>query len=156
MGFWSAFRKLETKLGSKEVITIDEPQKISVKCECGKKLSVKLKLAGKRIKCPGCGEVIVVPAVAEDFEYAEDSTGVRTGYVGLALVIFFVAIYSIGAVLTGRKQPFDYIILVTGVAGLAGIVISIWAAISGSARVAGIVGAIIGPLFIVVLVLLGK
>lgn len=34
---------------------------IRVKCACGKGLSVKDELAGKRIKCPGCGEALPVP-----------------------------------------------------------------------------------------------
>ena len=34
---------------------------ISVACRCGKKLRVKTKLAGKRVKCPGCGQALPVP-----------------------------------------------------------------------------------------------
>ena len=30
---------------------------------CQKKLSVKPELAGKRVKCPGCGQVTLVPAL---------------------------------------------------------------------------------------------
>jgi len=32
-----------------------------ITCDCGKKLSVKDELAGKKVKCPGCGEVLVAP-----------------------------------------------------------------------------------------------
>jgi hypothetical protein len=35
---------------------------IAVKCGCGKQLNVKDELAGKAIKCPGCGSVIKVVA----------------------------------------------------------------------------------------------
>ncbi len=35
---------------------------IVVACKCQKKLRVKDELAGKKIKCPGCGDVLVVPA----------------------------------------------------------------------------------------------
>jgi hypothetical protein len=35
---------------------------ISLSCECGKKLAVKDELAGKKVKCPGCGSVLAVPA----------------------------------------------------------------------------------------------
>jgi DNA-directed RNA polymerase subunit RPC12/RpoP len=29
--------------------------------ECGKKLEVKLELAGRKVKCPGCGKAVLVP-----------------------------------------------------------------------------------------------
>ncbi|MGB7346188.1 MAG: zinc ribbon domain-containing protein, partial [Pirellulaceae bacterium] len=35
---------------------------IQVKCKCGKALNVKDELAGKAVKCPGCGNVIKVGA----------------------------------------------------------------------------------------------
>lgn len=38
---------------------------IAVKCGCGKQLRVKDELAGKAIKCPGCANVVKVPAKAE-------------------------------------------------------------------------------------------
>jgi DNA-directed RNA polymerase subunit RPC12/RpoP len=34
---------------------------IKVACACGKKLSVKDEHAGKRVKCPACGSVLVIP-----------------------------------------------------------------------------------------------
>jgi multidrug resistance efflux pump len=34
---------------------------ISLTCECGKQLRVKEELAGKRVKCPGCQEILMVP-----------------------------------------------------------------------------------------------
>jgi hypothetical protein len=37
---------------------------ISVTCACGKTLRAKDELAGKRVKCPGCGAVSVLPAAA--------------------------------------------------------------------------------------------
>lgn len=36
--------------------------KIAVKCKCGKAFSAKPELAGKKVKCPGCGEPIVIKA----------------------------------------------------------------------------------------------
>src|SRR5262245_16818662 len=42
---------------------------IDVQCEdCGKKLRLRDDLAGKRIKCPGCGEALTVPAMLEEIE----------------------------------------------------------------------------------------
>lgn len=35
---------------------------IRIKCQCGKVLNVKDELAGKGVKCPGCGKAIRVPA----------------------------------------------------------------------------------------------
>ena len=37
---------------------------ISITCACGKTLRVKDELAGKRVRCPGCGQVSVLPAPA--------------------------------------------------------------------------------------------
>jgi hypothetical protein len=41
---------------------------ITLPCPCGKSLQVKENLAGKRIKCPGCGGVLAVPAAPADLE----------------------------------------------------------------------------------------
>ena len=47
----------------------EETPLIPVACRCGKKLRVKAKLAGKRVKCPACGQAFTVadiqPAVAQ-------------------------------------------------------------------------------------------
>ncbi len=40
----------------------DRPR-ISVVCECGKKLIANSKQSGKRLKCRSCGQVVVVPPV---------------------------------------------------------------------------------------------
>src|SRR5262249_6256510 len=45
---------------------------ISVMCECGKKLSVKDDLLGKRIKCPVCGAKILVAEEEPDAEPVEE------------------------------------------------------------------------------------
>lgn len=43
---------------------VDAAMAISVQCSgCEKKLKVKDELAGMRVKCPSCGQVIVIPAV---------------------------------------------------------------------------------------------
>jgi len=39
---------------------------IIVPCSCGKKLRIKDQLAGKRIKCPGCGTALSAPAVMNE------------------------------------------------------------------------------------------
>ena len=39
---------------------------ISVACSCGKKLKVKEESAGRKVRCPGCGEAVVVPALSDD------------------------------------------------------------------------------------------
>ncbi|MGO8746745.1 MAG: hypothetical protein ACLQNE_12210 [Thermoguttaceae bacterium] len=41
----------------------DDPQRISVVCDCGKKLVANSMQSGKRLKCPSCGQVVVVPPV---------------------------------------------------------------------------------------------
>ncbi len=37
------------------------PQRIILQCPCGKRLSALPQHAGKRLKCPGCGEALLVP-----------------------------------------------------------------------------------------------
>ena len=39
----------------------DNPQRISVVCECGRKLAANPMQSGKRLKCPSCGQIVVVP-----------------------------------------------------------------------------------------------
>src|SRR5262245_17075636 len=40
---------------------------ILVKCsECGKSLKAKDELAGKKVKCPGCGNVLAIPTPDDD------------------------------------------------------------------------------------------
>jgi hypothetical protein len=41
---------------------------ISISCACGKRLNAKAELAGKRVKCPGCGAVLQVPSSAKATE----------------------------------------------------------------------------------------
>ncbi len=54
---------------------------IPVTCACGKSLRLKDDLAGKRVRCPGCGGAITVPAPEDEIEGvlpAEDEPRVRT------------------------------------------------------------------------------
>jgi WD40 repeat protein len=37
---------------------------IRIRCACGKSLQAKEELAGKRVKCPGCGQVLAIPSGA--------------------------------------------------------------------------------------------
>jgi DNA-directed RNA polymerase subunit RPC12/RpoP len=37
-----------------------------VACTCGKKLRARDDLAGKKVKCPGCGRLLTVPPVARE------------------------------------------------------------------------------------------
>ncbi len=39
---------------------------ITVTCQCGRALSAPDRLAGKRAKCPACGEVVEVPNEDDD------------------------------------------------------------------------------------------
>ena len=34
---------------------------IPVTCQCGKKYQAKDELAGRQLKCPACGQILVVP-----------------------------------------------------------------------------------------------
>ncbi len=48
---------------------------IPVKCSCGKQISAPDKLAGKRAKCPGCGEALSIPAASKGNLPAKTSSG---------------------------------------------------------------------------------
>jgi hypothetical protein len=39
-------------------------QRIAIRCSCGKPLVALPRQAGKRVKCPACGQAVVVPAMA--------------------------------------------------------------------------------------------
>jgi hypothetical protein len=41
---------------------------ISVTCSCGRSLRAKDEAAGKRVRCPGCGNTVEVPAPVADVE----------------------------------------------------------------------------------------
>jgi hypothetical protein len=45
---------------------------INLNCECGKKLAVKDEMAGKKVKCPGCGSVLTVPAAMDDADQVSE------------------------------------------------------------------------------------
>jgi hypothetical protein len=51
---------------------------INLSCECGKKLAVKDDMAGKKVKCPGCGSVLTVPAAMGDADEASEPAVART------------------------------------------------------------------------------
>lgn len=57
---------------------------IKVSCQCGKRLSVKDEYAGKRVKCPGCGQPLSVPRPraaggGDGISDLLDDVGVRAG-----------------------------------------------------------------------------
>jgi len=48
---------------------------IEVRCQCGKKLKVPEKYAGRQVKCPGCQQSIAIPAApaaVADEEFVDD------------------------------------------------------------------------------------
>jgi hypothetical protein len=57
---------------------------ISFSCDCGKKLTVRDDMAGKRAKCPGCGSVLHVPE--ENSAPRKAAGGKKKG--GMAIWIF--------------------------------------------------------------------
>jgi Protein of unknown function (DUF1559) len=48
------------------------PAPIHFECACGKQLQVKAEHAGKKIRCPGCQELVAVPAAVDTKERDED------------------------------------------------------------------------------------
>ncbi len=52
---------------------------INVTCDCGKAFKVKDEAAAKRVKCPGCGSILTVPADHDDFEkHPAELQGIRS------------------------------------------------------------------------------
>lgn len=51
------------------VVEVPE-ERIRVTCACGKALAAPPKLAGKRVKCPKCGEPVLVPAPEPEIDFA--------------------------------------------------------------------------------------
>jgi RsiW-degrading membrane proteinase PrsW (M82 family) len=51
---------------------------IPIACSCGKSLKVKDEYAGKRVKCPGCGQPLSVPAKSEETHSLPIDTGSDT------------------------------------------------------------------------------
>ncbi len=43
-----------------------------VRCRCGKSLRVQDSMAGKRVRCPGCGKPVAVPAPEADIRIVEE------------------------------------------------------------------------------------
>jgi uncharacterized protein (TIGR03067 family) len=48
---------------------------IRIECSCGKKLSIKDEMAGRRVKCPACGVVLTVPKIPTKAMLAEEDCG---------------------------------------------------------------------------------
>jgi hypothetical protein len=45
---------------------------ISVSCSCGKTLRAKDEYAGRKARCPGCGETVSFPAAVSEEEFFDD------------------------------------------------------------------------------------
>jgi DNA-directed RNA polymerase subunit RPC12/RpoP len=59
---------------------------ISFNCECGKKLAAKDSFAGRRLKCPGCGRSLTIPAArAVATQLAEAGVSARRGRGAIAI-----------------------------------------------------------------------
>ncbi len=48
---------------------------IRLECSCGKKLSIKDEMAGRRVKCPACDVVLTVPTIPTKAKLAEEDGG---------------------------------------------------------------------------------
>ena len=71
----------------------DNPQRISLVCDCGKKLVANSMQSGKRLKCPSCGQVVVVPPVRAGIvptpARAASEPHRKAGNRGLMFVVFW-------------------------------------------------------------------
>ena len=117
--------------------------RIATACQCGKRFQAREDLAGKRVRCPDCGELFLVPkriapaatvarpspAIAERKQFAVElrrrqpaksyvSVPLLMAFLVLALVLVAgVAIPPLGAIL---------ILVICVVAGIAGLIGNIW------------------------------
>src|SRR3954468_19132818 len=59
---------------------------IPISCDgCGKNLKVKDEVAGKKVKCPGCGQVLRVPVLADSPSPAPDGKTVGGSEAGIEM-----------------------------------------------------------------------
>jgi len=73
------------------------PQPISFECpRCDRKLKARLELAGKKLKCPQCGNRVIVPALAESQPPASEERG-WTGRKIVAVVAVSAALLLLAA-----------------------------------------------------------
>jgi hypothetical protein len=80
---------------------------VRVQCGCGKRLSARDELAGKRVKCPSCGQPVTVPSVAREHRPAEsrslpdnpDPSGQETGTLWVVLWTVWVFLTVLAGVL---------------------------------------------------------
>jgi len=54
-------------------MTEAQSNRLTVKCSCGAKLGVPIARAGRKIKCPKCGNLMVVPLSAPAMRPAQDA-----------------------------------------------------------------------------------
>ena len=50
---------------------------IKVSCSCGKTLTAPDAAAGKKAKCPACGQIVPVPAVVQEVVQEAEAIGVE-------------------------------------------------------------------------------
>jgi len=64
LGVWLYARRRRGPPPTKEVPVTNPARVIGFKCSgCEKRLKVKMELAGKKLKCPHCSKVVVVPSI---------------------------------------------------------------------------------------------
>ncbi len=49
-----------------QAAAVAAPVRFASHCECGKVLNAKPELAGKRVKCPGCGRALAIPNSSQE------------------------------------------------------------------------------------------
>jgi hypothetical protein len=78
------------------------PQRIAVQCSCGKRLAALPEHAGKRLKCPACGQAVLVAAVSspQTLPVARQVGGESEGISRQTLIIMwsFVGMFALGCV----------------------------------------------------------
>jgi len=76
----------------------DNPKRISVTCECGKKTVANSTRSGKRLKCSSCGQIVVIPARAALERHSE------TGNRRLMIVFWSLLVVGVVGLRRGRTK----------------------------------------------------
>jgi len=134
---------------------------IVVACACGKSLPLRNELAGERIRCPGCGGTIDVPAIAAQADPAFD----RDKFLLRQRVLSIAQAYDVrgddNAEILFVKRPTHLLMSILGI--LAGIVVFFFVTFAGGiglAAAAAALGiqapnnpAVMGPIILAMVIL---
>ena len=123
---------------------------LSVTCGCGKKLSIKSELAGRRVKCPQCGATLTAPEAGAApppvpaAPRAKPAGGISTGLAALLMAVLGTVLFFVGGRGLGTNSDVGMIMWAAGgVIWLVSLVLGLIGAAKDSGRVLGVVAVFV-------------